>query len=226
MDAQNEKSINKNLIYGIIRYISGVLGFFGIILAILTVTGAVGWFLIEIHYTKPYTEDTKLTLSLTSSILGIFFLFIAFSKQIDQFFSYLESHRIKTTKKEDVAGVTIESIFFTVIALVLIVLALLLATGTLLLKTDLPILGTATKTVLIVSLILLALLAILTAFNKTIIQSVKEMKKVHWPTGTEMLDYCNKVFFFIIFFALFFLILDLIYTNVPKRIEHLFGIDL
>ncbi|QVK18031.1 preprotein translocase subunit SecE [Mycoplasmatota bacterium] len=214
----------KETIYGIVKYVSGLLGFIGIILAIFTVTGAIEWFLIEIDYRGAFTNETKLILSLTSSILGIFFLFIAFSKQIDKFFSYLETHSVNQT--EEKKGITIESIFFITIAVILIVLALLLAIGTLALKTNLPLLGNATKTFLIGALVVLAILAILTGFNETIAQSIKEMKKVHWPTGKEMVDYSKKVFTFIIFFSVFFLILDLFLTNAPIWLENIFGIDI
>lgn len=213
----------QNKIFGTIRYIAGVLGVLSVLFAILTATGVVGWFLIDvIQYTKPYTEETKFVQSLTSGILGVFFLFIAFSPQIDKFFTYLETHRVKTDRKADTPGVSIESIFFAVIAIGLITLALLLGTGTLVLRTDLPFLGSATKTVLIVLLVVLAIFSLLTAFNRIISQSIKEMKKVHWPTGSEMIDYSKKVFTFIIFFSIFFFALDLLLTYIPMLVEKIF----
>ncbi len=222
----SDKKEKKEKIYGIIKYVAGLLGFLGILLTIFTITDVVEWYLFKIEYTGAYTEQTKLILSLTSSILGIFFLFIAFSKQIDKFFTFLENRTIKTDKSKDTRGISIESIFFLFIAIILIVLAILLGIGSLVLKTDLPLLGGATKTVLIIALVFLGILAIITAFSRVIYQSVKEMNKVHWPTGKDMIEYSKRVFSFIIFFSIFFFALDLLLANAPGWISNLFGINL
>ncbi len=224
MNSQNNK---RQQIYGIIKYVSGLLGFLGIIIAILTVTGGVEWFLFKVNYLGVYTDKTKLILSLSSSILGIFFLFVAFSKQIDKFFGFLETHTVtKPDKEEETKGITIELIFFLFIGIVLILLAILLGIGSLVLRTNLPLLGTATEKVLIGALIVLAILAIITAFNRTISQSLKEMKKVHWPSSKDMVDYSKRVFSFIVFFSLFFFALDLILTYTPGLINKIFNINL
>jgi preprotein translocase subunit SecE len=214
--------------YDILKYVAGLLGFIGILLAIFVVTGAFDWFIIEanIKGIGTLTSQNKLVISLVSSILGIFLLFIAFSKQIDKFFTFLETHKVGKDKNEAAKGVTIETIFFIIIALVLIVIVNLLAIGTLVLRTNLPLLGKATKTVLIISLIILAILSIITAFHRTISRAVKEMKKVHWPTGKEMVEYSKRVFSFIIFFSIFFFALDLVFTNVPSLLERIFDINL
>ena len=138
--------------YDILKYVAGLLGFIGILLAIFVVTGAFDWFIIEanIKGIGTLTSQNKLVISLVSSILGIFLLFIAFSKQIDKFFTFLETHKVGKDKNEAAKGVTIETIFFIIIALVLIVIVNLLAIGTLVLRTNLPLLGKATKTVLII----------------------------------------------------------------------------
>ena len=169
MNTQNEK-VKKS--YAIINYIFGLLGFLGVILAILTVTNVVEWYLVLINYSGKFGPQNKLILSLTSSILGIFFLFIAFSKQIDKFFNFLETHSIKSKKSEDSKGITIESIFFFVIALILVTLAIMLGIGFLTLKT--AILGPATDKILIGLLVLLSIVALITSFNNIISQSLKK----------------------------------------------------
>lgn len=224
MSTQNENNSKK--LQGIIKYVAGLLGFLGIFLAIATLTGLVTWYLEKIKYTGGFSDQTQLLLSLSSSILGIFFLFIAFSKQLDKFFGFLETHTIKTDKTGEKKGVTIESAFFFIIALILIVLAVMLANNNLELRTNLPLLGEATKGVLIGALVLLSLLAIITAFNDIITQSLREMKKVHWPSGKEMKDYSAKVFVFIFFFSLLFLTLDIVINYTPKLLENIFHIDL
>ncbi len=224
MSTQNENNSKK--LHGIIKYVAGLLGFIGVFLAIATISGLVDWYLIKIEYTGGFSDQAKLILSLSSSILGIFFLFIAFSKQLDKFFGFLETHSIRTDKTGEKKGITIESAFFFLIAIILVVLAVLLTNGNLVLRANLPILGDATKSVLIGALILLAILAVITAFNNIITQSLREMKKVHWPSGKEMKDYSTKVFTFIVFFSLLFLALDIVINYAPKLLENIFNVDL
>lgn len=213
----------KNNAMGVIKYISGLLGFISILFTILLLTGAVEWFIIaaDIKGGGAIVQN-KLTYALVSSILGVLLLFIAFSKQIDSFFNFLETKEVKTDKKAK--GISVESIFFLVIGIILIVLVNLLAIGTLQLKQNIPILGNATKTVLIIALIILSISAIVTAFHGTIIKSIKEMKKVQWPNKKEMVEYSKQVFTFIIFFSIFFFALDLFLTYVPGKIESLLGL--
>lgn len=213
----------KNNAMGVIKYISGLLGFISILFTILLLTGAVEWFIIaaDIKGSGAIVQN-KLTYALVSSILGVLLLFIAFSKQIDSFFNFLETKEVKTDKKAK--GISVESIFFLVIGIILIVLVNLLAIGTLQLKQNIPILGNATKTVLIIALIILSISAIVTAFHGTIIKSIKEMKKVQWPNKKEMVEYSKQVFTFIIFFSIFFFALDLFLTYVPGKIESLLGL--
>jgi preprotein translocase subunit SecE len=196
----------RDRVIGIVKYFLGLLGFIGIILAVLTATNLLDDVLVNLD--KPrLSGNEKLTISLISSIVGIFLLFIAFTRQIDKFFQVLENTELK--KKSNRKGLTAETLFFSVVAVILVVLALMLATNFLELKANLPLIGGATRIFLIAALVVLALLAIFTAFNETIIQSVKEMKKVTWPTGKQMLDYSIKVFSFIVFFSVLFLLLDI-----------------
>lgn len=202
MSNQREK------VKGIVKYVLGLLGFIGILIAILTVTNSLDTILLKLGY--PRLNGTQILItSLTSSIIGILLLFIALSNQIDKFFQVLETSEVKLNKKSSRRGVTAEALFFSIIAVTLLVLAIMLLTNFLTLKANLPILGNYTRIFLIVALVLLSLLALFTAFNETIIQSVKEMKKVTWPTGKQMLDYSIKVFSFIIFFSVLFVLLDI-----------------
>lgn len=206
---------------GVIKYICGLIGFLAILFTIFIVTGVVDWFIIEADIKGgALTSQGKLIYALVSSILGILLIFIAFSKQIDSFFKFLETHKVKTDKKEETKGITVESIFFLLIAIILIVLVNLLAIGTLQVKEELPILGKSTQTVLIISLVVLAIFSIITAFHKTVSQSIKEMKKVHWPKGKEMKEYSKQVFTFIIFFSLLFFALDLFLSHIPGKIAN------
>lgn len=225
MTDQN-KSDKKNQIIGTVKYISGILGILGVIIAILTITKAVNWIIIEYTIPVQYGASEQLVLSLASSVIGIFFLFIAFSNQIDKFFGFLGSHEVKTDKNKESSGISFESIFFFVIAIILLVLAIMLSINFLTLRTELPLLGGATRTVLIISLVILTLLALFTAFNNIIMQSINEMKKVQWPSNKNMIDYSKKVFSFIIFFSLFFLALDFVIAYAPILVENIFHIDL
>ncbi|HEY8365096.1 MAG TPA: preprotein translocase subunit SecE [Haloplasmataceae bacterium] len=215
---------NKNKVYGIIKYVSGIIGFLGVLLTILTLTGVVDWYLFTINYHKSLTSDDKIVLSMISLIIGAIFLSIAFSNQIDRFYNYLESHTIKSKKDKEKKGISLEAIFYILISLVAIVLADLLAANVLNIKADLPLLGGATKTVFIVALIVLGVFSLVTAFRSILFQSIKEMKKVQWPTGREMIKYSKQVFSFIIFFSILFLLLDLLFTYLPISIENLFGL--
>lgn len=206
----NTPVVKKNITWMITKYILGFLGIFGIVLAILTVTERLDIILVDLGFTFKFDEQAKLITSLTSSILGILFLFIAFSRQIDKFFNVIERKEIKlSTKKED-HGLSIELMFFLSIAVVLIVLAVLLGIDFLAIRTELPVLGGYTEGFLIGALIVLAILALVTAFNEIIGQSLKEMKKVHWPTPKQMAGFSAQVFTFIIFFSVLFLVFDLL----------------
>lgn len=181
----------------IVKIALGILGFLGIAMAILTVANVF-----------EFGVSTKITVSLISAIIGLICLFIAFSNQIDKFFNILETKEIKLSKDEKKSGIGIELIFFLTIAVVLIVIAVLLAMGYLAVENPLPLIGKHTRTFILVSLIVLSLMCIVFAFNEIIRQSVKEMKKVHWPTNKEMASYCTQVFAFVIFFSLVFLAFD------------------
>ena len=208
-----EPKMNKTV--SIIRYVLGLLGFLGVLLAILTVTGVVDRYLTTINYGELDTTTTLIVV-LLSSILGILFLFIAFTKEIDKFFTVLETKEIKLNKKDEHKGISIESVLFVIVAIILLVFAIMLAMGRLVLRTELPFIGENFHIYLIVALVILAILALFTAFNRIVMQSVKEMKKVHWPNKKEMKDYSAKVFAFIIFFSVFFLLLDLLIGNFIK----------
>jgi preprotein translocase SecE subunit len=212
---KKEKSLN------IIKYVLGIVGVICILLAVLTVTDNIEGLLTRIRYTGTYDDRTKLVFSLTTSILGILLLFVAFSRQIDRFFGVIEKKELKLSKSEDEDGLSIELIFFLIIAIVLIVIAVLLGIGYLTIRTQLPILGKFTETFLIGSLVVLALLALFTAFNEIIGQSIKEMKKVHWPTSKQMTHYSIQVFTFILFFSFLFYGLDLIVTNGLAGLDYI-----
>lgn len=46
----------------------------------------------------------------------------------------------------------------------------------------------------------------------------KEMKKVRWPLKKEMIKYSGATLFFIIFFALFFMVGDLIVAGIKMLV--------
>jgi preprotein translocase SecE subunit len=208
-----------NQVFKIVKVILGVLGFIGVIIAILTVTNVLDTILVGMDRAE-LTDNQKLATSLSASILGILFLFIAFSEQIDKFFTVMERKEIKVSKKKG-NGVSVELIFFLFIAIILTVLAVLLGIDFLTIRTELPLLGKYTDLVLTLSLAVLSILAYVTAFNATISQSMKELKKVHWPTGKQMITYSTQVFSFIIFFSVLFFVLDFAIGNVPKLVDYL-----
>lgn len=212
---------NPEKIWGVTKVILGTLGILLLVVAILTLTNVIETLLIKWEYPWAFTPTNKLTLSLTSSILSILFLFIAFANQIDKFFSFIEEKEIKVGKNKETKGVTLESIFFLIIAIVLMYFALTLGLGKLPIG-ELPLLKGATDVVIISALVILSLAAIFTAFNSFILQSLKEMNKVQWPTGAQMADYSVKVFTFIIFFTLLFLLFDVAIVGVPQLVDKIF----
>jgi preprotein translocase SecE subunit len=204
----NVTTTKNNPTWKIIKYVLGVLGILSIVIAILTVTGLLVDVLIFLKYTGTFDSKNEITVALITSIIGILFLFIAFSKPIDRFFSVIERKELRLSSDDKKSGISIELIFFLTIAAVLVVLAILLGIDYLTVENELPLLGKFTESFIIGSLVILAIVSIVVAFNEIIKQSLKELKKVHWPTGKQMSLYSAQVFTFIIFFSLLFLAFD------------------
>jgi preprotein translocase SecE subunit len=203
------------------KYILGTLGILSIVIAILTVSNVMYDILPKVGYKGTFGDKQKVIISLSSSILGILLLFIAFSKQIDRFFNVLERKELKLSRDEAKSGLSIEMLFFLTIAGILTILAVLLGIDKLGVETELPLIGKYSETFILVSLIVLAIISIIVAFNEIISRSVKEMKKVHWPTGKQMSQYSAQVFSFVIFFSLLFLAFDFLVGNGLAGLERL-----
>jgi len=214
---------NPEKVMSIIRYTFGLLGLIALSVTILTLTNVIESILITTGYKGVWNANNKLIWALTSAITAILFLFISFSRYIDKFFLYLEKTEVR--KKRDDKGITLESIFFLFIAVLLISFAIMLAMELLTVRTDIfAFLGESTVTVLIVLLVLLSLLAVFTAFNSIIMSAIKELKKVTWPTLKQMLDYSVKVFSFIFFFSILFIALDELFRVVPQLVGNFLGL--
>lgn len=207
---------SKNNTWQIVKIVLGVFGFLSVILAVLILTNIFSFnnvmydLLISLNYKGAFGKSQQVTTALVLAIFGILFLFIAFSRQLDKFFSVLEKKELKLSRDEKKSGVGIELLFFLTIAIVLTILVILLSMNLLIVENNLPLLGAYTRTVILISLILLVIVSLIVAFNEIIRQSLKEMKKVHWPKSKEMSGFSVQVFSFIIFFGLLFFFFDYI----------------
>lgn len=223
MSTLKENKSTKESVWKVTRVVLAVLGTLSLVLSLLTIFGLLENVLTYIKFKGTYGDKEQLLVAVSSSIVGILFLFIAFSPHIDRFFSIMERKELKLSRDEKKGGLSLELIFFLTIAIVLIVIALLLGINYLTVQVELPLLGKFTEPFIVGSLVILALVSIVVAFNEVIRNSLKELKKVHWPTGKQMSKYSAQVFSFVIFFGVLFLLFDIVVELGLDGLRNLLG---
>lgn len=226
MGTQNQKTNDSTALKNalkITRFVFAIIGILSFAITIVTLIGKMPDLINFLNLKVTFNDNTQFLTTLISSIVGVLLLFFAFSPAIDRFFNVIERKEIKVTGDESKSGVSLDFLFFISIAIVLTIIAVLLGVGYLVVEVELPLIGKHTKTFILSSISILAVVSTAVAFNDTLRASLKEMKRVSWPKAKQMSEYSAQVFAFIIFFALLFFAFDFVIGFGFDRLTNLFS---
>lgn len=180
-------------------------------LSLLALASIVAGLFISIEFLLTFDweffgNNTMEIVSMLLILAGVLLLFVLYSKNIDEFFVKTDNKKINLFGSK----ISVSSIIWFIVSIGLLVLTVMLLMGVFVVEVDL--LGKYTGTILKFGLVIITLSSFVFSFNDIIKPALTEIKKISWPNSKEMVDYSKRVFSFIIYFALFFLLADLFYN--------------